>query len=107
MCSTPALADLVGRPEYVRQRGVSRMGEERSLLARLPGLPDIQCAWLLLLLSGVPRANHLLRIVPPSLIAEYARDHDDAVWNTFCDLMGASSLRDDAAARAVASLPAR
>ena len=71
------LGTPLGCPGYVRQRGVARMVEERRLLDRLPGLPDTQCAWLLLLLSGVPRANHLLRIVPPSLIAEYARDRDD------------------------------
>ncbi len=59
------LGTPLGHTEYLRQNGVARMEEELRLLERPPGLPDTQRARLLLLLSGVPRGNHLLRIVPP------------------------------------------
>ena len=51
-------------------------------------VPDLQTAWLLLLYCAVPRANHLLRAIPPDLVAEYARAHDDGIWETFLDLIG-------------------
>ena len=69
-------------------------------------MPDLQCAWLLLTFCGVPRANHLLRVLPPSISAPYARCHDDAIWECFCSLLRAH-LSDDERARAVATLPAR
>ena len=33
---------------------------------KIPVVPDLQCAWQLLLLSANPRANHTARTIPPS-----------------------------------------
>ena len=71
-----------GTHEYVRERGRERQKEEQRLLDTLPSRPDLQYAWLLLYFSAVPRANHLLRAVPPSVVQSYARRHDEAVWHT-------------------------
>ena len=45
--------------------------------------PDLQCAWLLLLLllyCAAPLSQHLLRSVQPAHVAVSARAYDDAVW---------------------------
>ena len=97
----------LGLPAYIQAHGAERMREERRLLHKIPQLADPQCAWLLLVLSASPRANHLLRVLPPSAVARYAAEHDDAIWETYCTLMGAPERAGDAYARAVATMPAR
>ena len=47
---------------------------------QLPNPPDLQRAWLLLLLCASPRAEHAIRTMPPSASAAYARGHDNAIW---------------------------
>ncbi|CAE7626712.1 unnamed protein product, partial [Symbiodinium sp. KB8] len=59
-----------------------------DLLRQLVQLPDVQCAWLLLAFCAAPRAQHLLRNVPPADILPYARGHDDAVWAAVEGLLG-------------------
>ena len=85
------------------------MEEENRLLNMLPLLPDVQCAWLLLRYCASPRANHLMRSVPPDQLDGYTRMHDDAMWDTLRALLGAESLPQDvdALARAIAFLPGR
>jgi len=56
-----------------------RLNEERKLLDKLPLLDSIQVAWLLLYYCAAPRANHLMRTVPPQAIEFYVREHDRAV----------------------------
>ena len=68
-------------------KGEKRLKEERKLLDALPQLPDLQCAWLLLYFSAVPKANHLLRAVPPNLVHSYAQRHDNEVWRTLLALL--------------------
>ena len=41
---------------------------------------------------GSPRANHVLRTVPPLHIAGYAQAHDDAVWDPAVAPGGESGL---------------
>ena len=65
------------------RRGPAILREERLLLDELPYLPDLQCAWLLLLFFASPRANHALRTLPPSEVEPYAHGHDQAVWEHF------------------------
>ncbi|OLQ09329.1 hypothetical protein AK812_SmicGene7018 [Symbiodinium microadriaticum] len=79
-----------------------------DLLRQLVQLPDVQCAWLLLAFCAAPRAQHLLRNVPPADILPYARGHDDAVWAAVEGLLGDQGPgegEDWAAARQVAFLP--
>ena len=48
-------------------------------LSRINWLQDKQTAMLLLRYCGVHKANHLLRSVQPSVIAEYCKIHDEGV----------------------------
>ena len=101
------LGTPLGRQDFVRAHAEKRMEEEQQLLDKLPRIPDLQCAWLLLSYCAVPRANHLLRVVPPSVVEPYAVAHDEAIWLCFCALVGAWRLAEDALGRQVATLPAR
>ena len=103
-----ALGTPLGSAEYVRAHGAERVAEEQRLLDKLLDLPDLQCAWLLLLLSATPRANHLLRAVRPTLLAEYCTNHDQALWNTLAKLLNLSDAESqDWLSRNMATLPAR
>ncbi|CAK0807356.1 unnamed protein product [Prorocentrum cordatum] len=103
------LGTPLGTPEFVAAHLESRLQEERRLLDELAHLPDLQCAWLLLLLCASPRANHLLRTLPPEEIAEYARGHDGDMWATLRRLLGdpAMSQDEERRARALAAMPGR
>ena len=81
------LGTILGNHSFVHAKGEKRLKEERKLLDALPQLPDLQCAWLLLYFSAVPRANHLLRAVPPNLVHSYAQRHDNEVWRTLLALL--------------------
>ena len=45
------LGTPLGTPAYAAAHAEERLAEEKRLLAELPELPDLQCAWLLLMLS--------------------------------------------------------
>ena len=104
-----ALGTPLGHPQFVAAHTDTRLLDEVRLLQELPLLPDLQCAWLLLAMCASPRADHLLRTLPPSLSASYARGHDDAVWRCLLALLGEEGDADPevAAARRLALLPAR
>ena len=78
---------------------------ERLIHAHLPHLPDLQCAWLLLLYSASPMANHWIRVVPPSLAVSYARGHDAAMWATLRHLLEIRPRPRYLLASQVATLP--
>ena len=103
------LGTPVGTPEYVRAHARARMEDERRLLDQLPRLPDTQCAWLLLRYCASPRANHLLRTVPPEQLEPYAADHDAAMWEALRGILGGGDLEasQEQVARALAFLPGR
>ena len=101
------LGTPLGHPEFVAAHAAERMAEEKSFLDKLFDVPDLQVAWLLLLFCGVPRANHLLRVLPPSAAASYARDHDRALWECLCSLLGAANHEADKLAWGTATLPLR
>ena len=44
-------------------------------------------AWLLLLHCASPRANYLLRVLPPGRVLRFAQVHDDRLWQCFCGLL--------------------
>jgi hypothetical protein len=69
--------------------------------------PALEFAWNLLAYSAVPRANHTIRTLPPSLSSAYARAHDDALWDALLATLGAAEHRDDQRAKLLASLPGR
>ena len=104
-----ALGTPIGHPAYVAAHTHTRLLEEARLLQELPLLPDLQCAWLLLSMCASPRADHILRTLPPDLSASYARGHDDAVWRCLLALLGEEVDDEDpehAAARRLALPPA-
>ena len=96
----------LGSELCVRARGEKRLEEEQKLLDTLPHLPDLQCAWLLLYFSAVPRANHLLRQLPPLVARPYAEAHDQALAQCLSDLLRTPITPGTYAAR-VASLALR
>ena len=55
-----------------------------------------QVAWLLFYFCAVPRANHLLRTVPPQQVAPYAIAHDQQMHMEFRRLLGLASAEHDA-----------
>ena len=69
------LGTSVGHADFV-QAWADAWLQERRLLDELPHLPDLPCAWLLLLFCASPRANHALRTLPPSESASHARARD-------------------------------
>ena len=60
-------------------------------------LDSLQAAWLLLLFCAAPRANYLLRILPPHLTADYAVADDAAVARVSLRSPPAAGLRRPAA----------
>ena len=62
---------------------------QAQLLTAIPTVEDTQVAFLLLLFCGAPRANYLLRTLPPSRTATYAADHDAAVGQCLAHLINA------------------
>ena len=81
--------------------------DEQLLLDELCQLEDIQCAWTLLSWCAVPRSNHLIRVVPPSLSNVYAVEHDRRIWKCLCGILGTPDQEDDALAKQIASVPGR
>ena len=73
------LGTPLGRPAFVAQFAQGRVAAEQQLLDQIVFLPDLQCAWLMLSMSATPRANHMIRMIPPPLSKPYARWHDDAL----------------------------
>ena len=101
------LGTPLGCAEFVQAHTAQRLDAERAYLTAIESVADLQAAWILLVKSAVPRAEHLTRVLPPSASREYAEGHDAAVWATFCRLLGAKGYSDDTMARHVASLPCR
>lgn len=102
-----ALGTPIGDPAFVQAAATARLDAERGLLAELLQLPDLQSAWLLLTYCAAPRAQHLLRTLPPSMSAPYARAHDAAIWHTLQNMLGEDTEAALAPARDLAFLPAR
>ena len=100
------LGTPLGDPAFVASVTNERLEKQRQFMERISEVEDLQCAWLLLLYCAVPRANHLLRILPPSISKEYAVLHDAALWSCTQTLLGGAQI-GDACARAIATLPAR
>ena len=98
---------VLGTPlAFVDAHAQERMRKEQQLLW-LGVMTDLQCQWVLLFQSAVPRANHMLRILLPSLSRGYAVDHDNALWQAFCSTFATQAFQGDSTARNDATLPGR
>ena len=82
------LGTPVGHPEFVQRFLDSRLKVQSRFWDRLKEVTDLQAAWLLLLYCAVPRANHLIRALPPDVVADTARAHDEGICATFLDRTG-------------------
>ena len=80
---------------------------ERELWDALHTVPDLQCAWQLLLQSANPRANHTMRTMPPSVSRIYCEAHDEGIWNTAGSSDGKFKTRQIPSHQQLASLPMR
>ena len=103
-----ALGVPIGHADFIQRKLAARLDDECRLLGELRKLPDLQSAWLLLLYCASPRAQHVLRTVPPRDAAAHASEHDQAVWITVQHTLAELDARRQQwdAARQVASLPA-
>ena len=54
-----------------------KQDDHTLLLERIPEVPDLQSAWLILLFCASTRANYLLRALPPGVTEEFAASHDE------------------------------
>ena len=81
------LGTPLGSAAYVQAALRSKRQEHDLLLDTIPGVPDLQSAWLLLLLCGATRSNYLLRVLTPDETLEFASEHDTAVIWCLADLL--------------------
>ena len=74
---------LWGHEDFVNQHLERTRQKHRKLLSRIPTLPDVQSAWLLLLHCASTRANYLLRVVRPEC-ALSLREHMTKRFGNVC-----------------------
>ena len=109
-CGIKILGTLVGSPEeFVARLAQERLDEEEKLWNAIPWVPDLQCAWQILVQCAGPRCHHFLRTMPPSQSVEYAQGHDDGMMSTMHALLGGLTGSEEQQRRAhlIASLPLR
>ena len=102
------LGTPLGSPAFVQRHSRERLQQEQTFLKALRQMPDLQCAWNLLTYCAIPRSNHTLRTLPPSLSEEYARGHDAAVQDTLRALLSTTfDHSEQQRLRSISSLPTR
>ena len=103
------LGTPVGSIDYVQRMMEQRIQEEQKLWTAISWVPDLQCAWQILVQCASPRCYHSLRTLPPSQSAEYARQHDVGVMTTMESLLNGltGDTNQNDTAREIASLPMR
>ena len=62
----------IGPEDFVQRALDRRLEDEAKLWDALTWVPDLQCAWQILLQCARPQCHHLLRTLPPSQSLEYA-----------------------------------
>ena len=78
----------VGSDEFVQEVSDARLEEERKLWNAMTWMPDLQCAWQVLLQCTGPRCHHFLRTMPPSKSMEYAQGHDREMLRSMEAILG-------------------
>lgn len=85
----------VGTPDCQRDFITSFARDKpATLLRKISSLNDPQAAYQLLRLSAVPRLNHLLRMVPPELTENAAREFDTMMAWTMGHLITSNKATD-------------
>ena len=85
------LGTPLGHPVYVQEQLEIIAAEHQQFLDKIPTVPDLQCAWALLLHCGSARANYFLRVVQPECTVQFAALHDEGLWRCFCSLLDISN----------------
>ena len=78
----------LGTDAYVRAHLQDIVDSHQVLLGRIPAVPDLQSAWVLLLYCASTRANYFLRVCLPDSAESFAVQHDNNVWHCLCQLIG-------------------
>ena len=86
----------VGTPEYVSQQLDALQQKQQRLFDLLPGVPDLQASWLLLLYCASPRVHYALRGFRPELTEQFADQHDRAVSECLAVLLQVPGLPEEA-----------
>ena len=81
------LGTPIGSPSFVQTHANSRILDEQILWDAIQHVPDLQCAWQILLQSANPRCNHLLRTLMPTDSCGYARKHDEGMQQAMFKLL--------------------
>lgn len=92
------LGTPLGSPAFVASHLHDVRARHDLLLDRVPTVPCLQSAWLLLLLCSLPRCNYLLRALPPADTGAFAAGHDAAVLQCLTRLLGAPASAPSALA---------
>ena len=84
-CGLRILGTPLGTPEYI----AAQLESLSTFFARLPDVPDVQVAWLLLLFCALPKAQYVLRVLPPHQTD--AASHDRSVLACLAALLRVES----------------
>ena len=89
------LGTPLGHADFVQVELAKKIGEHGTLLERIRKVPDLQCAWILLLYCAASRANYLLRVVHPALSLNFAVQHDAGIRQCLEDPLAHTSVERD------------
>ena len=88
---------------------MERLDEERQFWEAIDWVPDLQCAWQILVHCAGSRCHHFVRTVPPSESRAYAEGHDTGMIETMRLLLGGLTGNEAQKhmAQSIATLPMR
>ena len=81
------LGTPLGHRDFVRAQLASLSATHDQLIEKVPTLPDLQCAWMVLLYCCAARANYTVRVVHPELTAGLAAHHDASLRRCLSQLL--------------------
>ena len=93
------LGTPIGHEDFVRAQLTARRTDHDVLLDRIPAIPDLQAAWLLLSYCASVRANFELRT------GEFRVSHDAAIWKCLTTLLGVQASAVPELTHRTVSLP--
>ena len=83
------LGTPLGHEEFVRARLVTVSAKHDRLISQIVGIPELQCAWILLLYCAAARPNYILRVVHPTYTSNFAAHHDASLRRVLSQLVAA------------------
>ncbi len=104
---TRLLGTPLGTPEFAKRFCTERTRDGEKLAGKAAKTDKTQHAWLLQNFCLVPRINHLLRQVPPSLVQEASAVHDRTTQGLLEAILSCSLAQGDRHAAQQSRLPSR